>query len=159
MDVAPERVELLVADGVEVPRAIHPVARLEGAQRLDDRLHIVADHAVAPDHIRVDVREVHLARVEQPLVVAVEKDGAAAEERLDVPAEAGRIVAPQGRQELPLAAGPFEDRPNHGDGLRRLPRRRHQMASSSAVAPKNRAMSTRSCVTGAGGSDARNRRP
>ena len=69
-------------------RPTGPVAAVERAQRLDHRLDVVADHAVAADHVGVDVRQLHLAAVEQPAIVAVEEHGAAAEERLDVAAEA-----------------------------------------------------------------------
>ena len=50
-------------------------------------------------------------------VQQVEEDGAAPEERFDVPAETVWKVRPQVRHQLALAARPLEERPNRRRGV------------------------------------------
>ena len=64
MDVAAQRVELTIADGVEMPGAVLAMTRLEFGQRLDDTLHVVAHHSIAADHVRVDIGQLDLSTVE-----------------------------------------------------------------------------------------------
>lgn len=53
----------------------------------------------------------------------VEEDRAAAEERLEVATELRWIEPPERRQQLTLAAGPFQEGANRGRGLRSNRRR------------------------------------
>src|SRR4029453_16544577 len=101
---------------VEVLPPAAPMTVFQGRQRGNRVVDGVTHHAVAADDVRVDVREPHLAAFEKPAIVAVEKNGAAAKERFDVSSEFNRVVRAQLRQELSLAAGPLEDRPDRGVG-------------------------------------------
>jgi hypothetical protein len=67
-----------------------------------------ADRFVAADQIRVRVDQYDIAIAKPPGAVKVEEHRAAAKERLDVAVEPRRIEASQVRQQLALAAGPFQ---------------------------------------------------
>jgi len=86
------------------------VIGLELRQCGDDRLGPVAHLAIAADQVRIDVGEARAAAGQAARPVQIEEDGAAADERLDVGGEARGIPRPQRGEELPLAAGPFEQR-------------------------------------------------
>ena len=80
----------------------------QGTKRRDHGVGVVADRTVAADQIRIDVRQPDTAPFEPSRGVQVEEHRAAADERLDVAIEFVGIVAPEDRQQLPLAARPLE---------------------------------------------------
>ncbi len=141
--VAEERVAVTAHRDVELARAVHPVEAVvaglvqvdrpgrpfrEGQrgpvnradpvvvlgriamapERLDDAFDVVPGRHVAVDELRVDVREEGLLGLEG------EEERAPARERLEVPPVPGRHPEAKLIEELPLAAGPLEERPRLG---------------------------------------------
>ena len=96
----PRRAGQKGALGVESPIAHVVVARVaelpvflfQGFQCSDDLDRSVTDHPVAPDQVRVHVGETDRQARQPPEGEQVEKDRAAANERLEIPSEARRIV-------------------------------------------------------------------
>ena len=70
------------------------------------------EHPVAADQIGVVVNEPRLTSGKASGRVQVEENGAAAEERLDVPVEGDGVVAAKRRKQLTLAASPLEQGPS-----------------------------------------------
>jgi hypothetical protein len=75
-----------------------------------DRVRRIPYRLVATDQIRVRIDEEDVFAAEPASVVEIEKDGAAADERFDIPAEVSGVEAAQRRQELPFPAGPLQER-------------------------------------------------
>ncbi len=85
--ISTKTVEVPVAHGIEMRRPVAPMPFREPLEAPDHVVHGIPHHAVAADHIRVDVGQPHRAAVQQPMVVAVEEHGAAADEWFHVPLE------------------------------------------------------------------------
>ena len=84
----------------------------ERFKRRDHGLGSISQRAVTANQIRIVVDEPRVPIREPAAVVQIEKDRAAAEERLDVAAEGVGIVLAENGEELPFAASPFQQRPD-----------------------------------------------
>ena len=96
---------------------------MQACERLECRNHgvrIVAHRFVASDEVCVGIGEPHGVARQATRRQEIEEDGAAADEGLLVAREAGRIERAEDRQQLSLAAGPREQRPELGAGLQAL---------------------------------------
>ena len=88
------------------------ISCLEFSEQLNHRFPIVQQLQPAPDEVGVDVRQVNLAAVQSSGTSEVEEHRAAAQKRFVVVAEVLGVVLAEGGQQLPLAAGPFQERPS-----------------------------------------------
>ena len=79
-------------------------------QRAGDCVGCVAHGLVATDQIGIRIDQHDVVIAETASAVQVEEHGAAADKWLDVAVEGARIQAAEMRQQLPLAAGPFQKR-------------------------------------------------
>ncbi len=117
--VAPEGracgVEPGIAHVVVTGAAACLVFCIERRQDRDHTIGVITHRPVATDQVGVDVAQPGAAAFEPACGVEVEKNGAAADERLEVALELGGVVLPQGRKELPLATGPLEQRASRGE--------------------------------------------
>ena len=109
------RVEAAVAHVVIAVCAPRVVLAGEIVERGDHVLGVVPHRQVAADQIRIEIEQLDaLSRRGGPVRAEIEEDGAAAEKRLDVAIERRGVVMTKGRQQLTLAAGPFQKRTDHG---------------------------------------------
>ena len=109
-DGCARRVEDLVPDAIVVFLRRRGIARLEFPEMSDHRVRLVAQAEAATDQVGVDVGEPDPAVLQRAALGEVEEDGAAPEKRLVVrPELAGVELAKRGK-ELPLAAGPLQER-------------------------------------------------
>ena len=95
--------------------------RREVVERRDDVLGAIANGAITTDQIGIEVEKLDAPSREAARVTEIKEDGAASEERLDVSVEGRGVMKTKSRQELSLAAGPFEKRTNHGPCIGRAP--------------------------------------
>ena len=85
-----------------------PVFRGEALECRDDGLGRVPHGLVTRNEIGIAVEKPHRMAGEAPGSIEIEKDSPAAEKRLPVLVEGRRIETTNFKQELPLAAGPFQ---------------------------------------------------
>jgi hypothetical protein len=88
------------------------VASGQVVEARQDALTVIPDRFVAADEIDVRVDQHRVPTAKAARRVKIEEDRAASEERFDVAIERSRVEPPELWQKLPLAAGPFEERPH-----------------------------------------------
>ena len=105
----------------------------ELVQVTDDRVHTLAHHEVAPDDVGVAVDQFGFPARQPAAAVKIEEDRTAADEGLEIRAEALRIELPDLRQQLALAARPFQKGPDRFERVH-CPSRRLASRDSPSVA-------------------------
>src|SRR6266545_6358729 len=88
--------------------------RGEIIERGDDVVGAVANRAIAADQIGIEIEELDAASRETVCLAEIKEDRAATKERLDIAVEGRGVMKTKSRQQLALAAGPFEKWTNHG---------------------------------------------
>ncbi len=111
-----QRIESLVADRVVVRALVARVRLGERIERVGNRIRRVAHRFVAADEIGIRVDEDRRMSAQPTRGIQVEEHGAASEEGLDVAAERRWIEPAELREQLPLAARPFQQRADTGVG-------------------------------------------
>jgi hypothetical protein len=92
-----------------VRAAVARVALRQYFQLDDQRLGCVTQTKVGADEVGVVIREMRGRRIDPPVGAKVEEHGPATEKRLVIAINARREKRTQLRQQLALAARPFED--------------------------------------------------